>query len=47
MEATASYLLMLQKDINSKQKILKWKIWTVLDNFSRDFKINNMKKQHD
>ena len=45
MEATASYLLMLQKYINSKQKTLKKKITLCLGNISKDFTINNVKKQ--
>ena len=52
MEATVSYLLMLQKYINSKQKNLhckrlykKKKDYTLfLVNISKDFTSNNMKK---
>ena len=45
MEATVSYLLMLQKYINSKQKTLHCKDYALcLDNISKDFTINNMKK---
>ena len=43
MEATASYLLMLQKYIISKQKTLTIHAMC-LDNISEDFTINNMKK---
>ena len=45
MEATVSYLLMLQKYINSKQKdseIKDYSLW--LRNVSKDFTINIMKK---
>ena len=45
MEATVSYLLMLQKYINSKQKdseIKDYSLW--LHNVSKDFTINIMKK---
>ena len=45
MEATVFYLLMLQKYINSKQKILKKKISLCLGNISRDFSGNNTKKK--
>ena len=37
MEATVSYLLMLQKYINTKQKNQKY--------FTKDFNINNLKKK--
>ena len=44
MEATVSYLLILQKYISSKQKTLK-KYYTLrLANASKDFKIKNMNK---
>ena len=43
MEATVSYLLMLRKCINSKQKTyLHYALF--LGNISKDFTINNMKK---
>ena len=43
MEATVSYLLMLRKYINSKQKTyLHYALF--LGNISKDFTINNMKK---
>ena len=46
MEATVSYLLMLQKYINSKQKTLKMKDYALcLGNISKKFAINNMKKK--
>ena len=41
MEATVSYLLMLQKYINSKQKDNA----LCLGNISKDFTINNMKNK--
>ena len=45
MEATVSYLLMLQKYINSKQKKSEIKDCALyLGNVSQDFTINNMKK---
>ena len=45
MEAAVSYLLMLQKYINSKQKKLKIKDEALcLGNISKGFTINNMKK---
>ena len=44
MEATVSYLLMLQKYISSKQKIQNKILCTVLVNVSKDSIINNMKK---
>ena len=45
MEATVSYLLMLQKYINSKQKKSEIKDYALyLGNVSQDFTINNMKK---
>ena len=45
MEAAVSYLLMLQKYINSKQKNLKIKDEALcLGNISKGFTINNMKK---
>ena len=46
MEATVSYLLMLQKCINSKQKIQKKKSYPLcLANASKDFTVDdNMKK---
>ena len=46
MEATVSFLLILQKYISSSQKTPKWNIvYTLcLGNISRDFKIGNMKK---
>ena len=46
MGTTAFYLLMLQKYINSKQMILKQKIYPLcLGNISGDFSANNMKKK--
>ena len=46
MEATVSYLLMLQKCINSKQKIQKKKLYPLcLGNILKDFTIDNMKKK--
>ena len=44
MEAAVSYLLMLQKYINSKKKL-----WNglCLGNVSNDFTINNMEKKQD
>ena len=46
MEATAFYLLMLQKYINSKQKIFKIKDYTLcLSNISKDLKISNIKSR--
>ena len=45
MESIVSYLLMLQKYINSKKKnseIKDYALW--LGNISKDFPINNMKK---
>ena len=46
MEAAVSSLLMLQKYINSKQKTHVTKDYALsLDNISKDFTINNMKKQ--
>ena len=48
MEAAVSYLLMLQKYINSKQKNLKIKDEALcLGNISKGFTINNMKKKQD
>ena len=45
MEATVSYLLMLQKYINSKQKKSEIKDYALyLGNVSQDFTINNMTK---
>ena len=45
METTVSYLLMLQKYINSKQKTLK-KVYTLyLGNISKYYIINNWKKK--
>ena len=45
MEATVSYLLMLQKYINSKQKNSEIKDYALcLGNIAKDFTINNMKK---
>ena len=45
MEATISYLLMLQKHISSKQNTLKIKDYPLcLGNISKDFTINNMAK---
>ena len=47
MEATVSYLLMLEKYINSKQKNSEIKDYTLcLGNVSKDFTINNMKKRN-
>ena len=46
MEATVSYLLMVQKYINSKQKSLEIKDYArYLGNILRDCTINNMKKK--
>ena len=46
MEAAVSYLLMLQKYINSKQKNSEIKDYALcLGNVSKDFTIDNMKKQ--
>ena len=46
MEATVSQLLILQKYISSKKKDSEVKDYTLcLGNISRDFTINNMKKQ--
>ena len=49
MEATISFLLMLQKRINSKQKTLEKKkkidYALCLGNVSKDFTINTMKKK--
>ena len=45
MEATIPYLLMLQKYISTKQKILELKNYALcLGNISKDFTVNNMKK---
>ena len=45
MGAAIAYLLMLQKYISSKQKILKQKKYPLcLENISKDFVANNMKK---
>ena len=44
MEATVSYVSMLQKYINSNQKILKKDYTRYLGNISKEFTINNMKK---
>ena len=45
MKATGSYLLMLQKYINWKQKNAEIKDYAVcLGNVSKDFIISNMKK---
>ena len=45
MKATVSYFLMLQKSINSKQKIQNIKQYTLyLGNISKDFTIDNIKK---
>ena len=45
MEATVSYLLMLQKYINSKQNKSEINVYALsFSNVSKDFKINNMKK---
>ena len=45
MEEIVSYLLMLQKYINSKQKNSEIKDYALcLGNTSKDFTINNMKK---
>ena len=46
METTVSYLLMLQKHIDSKQKKKKWNkiLYTVFRYISKNFIINNMKK---
>ena len=45
MEATVSYLLMLQKYINSKQKGSEIKDYAFcLGNIANDFTIDNMKK---
>ena len=46
MEATVSYLLMSQKDINSKQKNSEIKPHLLcLRSISKDFTANNIKKQ--
>ena len=46
MEATVSYLLMPQKDINSKQKT-EIKYYTLCSAIiSNDFTVNNMKKKN-
>ena len=46
MEATVSYLLMLQKYINSKQKTQSIKDYALcLGNISKNFTINMKKKQ--
>ena len=46
METAVSYLLMLQKYINSKQKNSEIKDYALcLGNVSKDFTIDNMKKQ--
>ena len=46
MKATVSYLLMIQKYINSKQKKSEKKDYAqCLGNISKYFTINNMKKQ--
>ena len=48
MEATVSYLLMLQKYINSKQKNSQIKDYALcLGNVSKDFAINKTKKRQD
>ena len=44
MEAAVSYLLMLQKYINSKENTLKLNIIHCLGNVSKDFAINNMRR---
>ena len=45
MESTVSYLLMLQKDINSKKKDSEIKDYTpCLGNVSKDITINNLNK---
>ena len=45
MGVTVTYLLMLQKYINSKQKILEQKKYSLcLGSISGDFSANNMKK---
>ena len=43
MLTTAFYLLMLQKYINSKKKVLKWKYIPCLGNISGNCSANNMK----
>ena len=48
MVSAASYFLMLQKYINSKQKISEIKGYALClgkKNFLKDFTINNMKKK--
>ena len=46
MEATVSYLLMLQKYINSKEDYSEIKYYALcLGNVLKDFTINNMKKK--
>ena len=46
MKATASYLLMLQEYMNSKQKNLEIKYYALcLSNISKDFTTDNMEKQ--
>ena len=45
MKATASYLLMLQEYMNSKQKNLEIKYYALcLSNISKDFITDNMEK---
>ena len=49
MVSAASYFLMLQKYINSKQKISEIKGYALClgkKNFLKDFTINNMKKKN-
>ena len=45
MEAIASYFLMLQKYINSKKNAQKKDYALHLANISKDFAVDNMKKQ--
>ena len=45
MEATVSYLLMLQKYISSKQKTEIKDFALCLGNIWKDFTINNMKRR--
>ena len=44
MEATVSHLLMIQRNINSKQKIQKQNYIYYFQVISKDFTIDNMKK---
>ena len=46
MGSTVSYLLMLQKYINSNKNLWNKRLYTVLGNVSKDFTTNNMNKQN-